>query len=209
MYYYNKKGKLIKNKTVKIKGKKVKFDRKGHATSFRGKTQINGSWYYFTKSGKMVRSKTVKGSKYVYHYSKSGKLLSALSTLKGKTYYIDAKSAKPRTNFTYKSGSKWYYFDKTGLGKTTYKVSFKKANGLVNTNKTFFENNQAYSLTSASIENVNGYLTADTWYRPKKILKNGKTWTKSTASDKRPLLMVYWPSRQVFVDYLNFMKKIY
>ncbi|MDD6408100.1 MAG: glycoside hydrolase family 70 protein [Lactobacillus equicursoris] len=207
VYYYNKKGKLIKNKTVKIKGKKVKFDRKGHATSFRGKTQINGSWYYFTKSGKMVRSKTVKGSKYVYHYSKSGKLLSALSTLKGKTYYIDAKSAKPRTNFTYKSGSKWYYFDKTGLGKTTYKVSFKKANGLVNTNKTFFENNQAYSLTSASIENVNGYLTADTWYRPKKILKNGKTWTKSTASDKRPLLMVYWPSRQVFVDYLNFMKK--
>ncbi|WP_280515448.1 glycoside hydrolase family 70 protein, partial [Lactobacillus nasalidis] len=38
-------------------------------------------------------------------------------------------------------------------------------------------------------------------------LKNGTTWTKTTASDKRPLLMVYWPSRPIFVDYLNFMKK--
>ncbi|WP_280515158.1 glycoside hydrolase family 70 protein, partial [Lactobacillus nasalidis] len=56
-------------------------------------------------------------------------------------------------------------------------------------------------------DNVDGYLTADSWYRPKKILKNGTTWTKTTASDKRPLLMVYWPSRPIFVDYLNFMKK--
>ncbi|GHV98229.1 hypothetical protein lacNasYZ01_14110 [Lactobacillus nasalidis] len=38
-------------------------------------------------------------------------------------------------------------------------------------------------------------------------MKNGTTWTKTTASDKRPLLMVYWPSRPIFVDYLNFMKK--
>ncbi|WP_201346601.1 hypothetical protein, partial [Lactobacillus nasalidis] len=79
--------------------------------------------------------------------------------------------------------------------------------GLVNTNKTFAKNNEAYSYTSASIDNVDGYLTADSWYRPKKILKNGTTWTKTTASDKRPLLMVYWPSRPIFVDYLNFMKK--
>ncbi|MGN1407813.1 glycoside hydrolase family 70 protein [Lactobacillus sp.] len=207
VYYYNKKGKLIKNKTAKIKGKKVKFDKKGRVTSFRGKTQINGSWYYFTKSGKMVRSKSVKGSKYVYHYAKSGKLQSAMSSLKGKKYFIDAKSAKPRTNFMYKSGSKWYYFDAKGLGSNAFKMQFSKETGLVNTNKTFAKNNQAYSYTSSSIDSVNGYLTADTWYRPKKILKNGKTWTKSTASDKRPLLMVYWPSRPIFVDYLNFMKK--
>ncbi|GHV97691.1 hypothetical protein lacNasYZ03_06170 [Lactobacillus nasalidis] len=207
VYYLKKNGVMIKNKTSKIKGTKVKFDKNGHVTSFRGKTKINSSWYYFTKTGKMVRNKTVKGSKYVYHYSKSGKLLSALSSLKGKTYYIDAASAKPRKNFMYKSGSKWYYFNSAGLGSTSFKMSFTKQGSLVNTNKTFAQNNQAYSLTSASIDNVDGYLTADSWYRPKKILKNGTTWTKSTASDKRPLLMVYWPSRQIFVDYLNFMKK--
>ncbi len=207
VYYLKKNGVMIKNKTSKIKGKKVKFDKKGHVTSFRGKTKINSSWYYFTKSGKMVRNKTVKGSKYVYHYSKSGKLQSGLSSLKGKTYYIDAVSAKPRTNFMYKSGSKWYYFNSKGLGSKSFKVSFKKQGSLVNTNKLFAQNNQAYSLTSSSIDNVDGYLTADSWYRPKKILKDGKTWTKSTASDKRPLLMVYWPSREIFIDYLNFMKK--
>ena len=207
VYYLKKNGVMIKNKTSKIKGKKVKFDRKGHAISFRGKTKINSSWYYFTKSGKMVRNKAVKGTKYVYHYSKSGKLQSGLSSLKGKTYYIDAASAKPKTNFMYKSGSKWYYFNAKGLGSKSFKVSFKKQGSLVNTNKTFAQNNRAYSLTSASIDNVDGYLTADSWYRPKKILKNGKTWTKSTASDKRPLLMVYWPNRTIFVDYLNFMKK--
>ncbi|MGN1407814.1 glycoside hydrolase family 70 protein [Lactobacillus sp.] len=207
VYYYNKKGVKIKNKTAKIKGKKVKFDKKGRVTSFRGQTKINGSWYYFTKSGKMVRSKSVKGSKYVYHYAKSGKLQSAMSSLKGKKYFIDAKSAKPRTNFMYKSGSKWYYFDAKGLGSNAFKMQFSKETGLVNTNKTFAKNNRAYSYTSASIDSVDGYLTADTWYRPKKILKNGKTWTTSTASDKRPLLMFYWPSRPIFVDYLNFMKK--
>lgn len=207
VYYLKKNGVMIKNKISKIKGKKVKFDRKGHVISFRGKTKINNSWYYFTKNGKMVRNKAVKGTKYVYHYSKSGKLQSGLSSLKGKTYYIDAASAKPKTNFMYKSGSKWYYFNAKGLGSKSFKVSFKKQGSLVNTNKTFAQNNQAYSLTSASIDNVDGYLTADSWYRPKKIFKNGKTWTKSSASDKRPLLMFYWPNRTIFVDYLNFMKK--
>lgn len=207
VYYLKKNGVMIKNKTSKIKGKKVKFNKKGHVTSFRGKTKVNDSWYYFTKSGKMVRNKAVKGTKYVYHYSKSGKLKSALSSLKSKKYYIDATSAKPRTNFMYKSGSKWYYFDDKGLGSNSLKMQFTKETGLVNTNKTFAQNNQAYSYSSASIDNVNGYLTADSWYRPKKILKNGKTWTKTSADDKRPLLMVYWSSRPIFVDYLNFMKK--
>ncbi|MFR0600906.1 glycoside hydrolase family 70 protein [Lactobacillus equicursoris] len=207
VYYLKKNGVMIKSKTTKVKGKKVKLNKKGHVTSFRGKTKINGSWYYFTKKGAMVRNKSVKGSKYVYHYSKTGKLKSALSSLKGKKYFIDAKSAKPRTNFMYKSGSKWYYFDAKGLGSNSFKMQFSKLTGLVNTNKTFAANNKAYSYSSSSIDNVNGYITADSWYRPKKILKNGKTWTKSTATDKRPLLMVYWPSKPIFVDYLNFMKK--
>ncbi|MFR0585967.1 glycoside hydrolase family 70 protein [Lactobacillus porci] len=207
VYYLKKNGVMIKNKTSKIKGKKVKFDKKGHATSFRGQTKLNGYWYYFTKKGAMVRNKSVKTSKYVYHYSATGKLKSALSSLKGKKYFIDSKSAKPRTNFMYKSGSKWYYFDAKGLGSNAFKMQFTKVTGLVNTDKTFAANNKAYSYSSSSINNVNGYITADTWYRPKKILKNGKTWTKSKASDKRPLLMVYWPSRPIFVDYLNFMKK--
>ncbi|MFR0613953.1 glycoside hydrolase family 70 protein [Lactobacillus porci] len=207
VYYLKKNGVMIKNKTSKVKGKKVKFDKKGHVTSFRGKTKINSSWYYFTKSGKMVKNKSVKSGKYVYHYAKSGKLKSALSSSKGKKYFIDAKSAQPRINFMYKSGSKWYYFDAKGRGSNSFKMQFSKAAGLVNTDKTFAANNKAYSYTSSSIDSVNGYLTADTWYRPKKILKNGKTWTKSAASDKRPLLMVYWPSRPIFVDYLNFMKK--
>ena len=37
----------------------------------------------------------------------------------------------------------------------------------------FTKNNAAYDSTKASFELVDGYLTADSWYRPKEILEAG------------------------------------
>ncbi|MFR2571876.1 MAG: hypothetical protein ACLS9T_00335 [Streptococcus salivarius] len=44
-----------------------------------------------------------------------------------------------------------------------------------------------------AFELINGYLTADSWYRPASIIKDGVTWQASTAEDFRPLLMAWWP----------------
>ena len=71
----------------------------------------------------------------------------------------------------------------------------------------FAKNNQAYSNQAASFETVDNYLTADSWYRPKAILKDGKTWTASSESDFRPVLMSWWPDTATKTAYVNFWAK--
>ena len=56
---------------------------------------------------------------------------------------------------------------------------------------------------------INGYLTADSWYRPVSIIKDGVTWQASTAEDFRPLLMAWWPNVDTQVNYLNYMSKVF
>ena len=48
-------------------------------------------------------------------------------------------------------------------------------------------------------------MTAESWYRPKYILKDGKTWTQSTEKDFRPLLMTWWPDQETQRQYVNYM----
>ena len=71
----------------------------------------------------------------------------------------------------------------------------------------FAKNNQAYSNQAESFETVDNYLTADSWYRPKAILKDGKTWTASSESDFRPVLMSWWPDTSTKTAYVNFWAK--
>jgi len=70
------------------------------------------------------------------------------------------------------------YFDKTTGELTSNDRQY--AEGLTNIAN---EHKAAYSLTSDSFTNVDGYLTASSWYRPKDILKSGTTWKQSTATD--------------------------
>ena len=70
------------------------------------------------------------------------------------------------------NGNDWIYFDKdTGAGTNALKLQFDK--GTISADEQYRRGNEAYSYDDKSIENVNGYLTADTWYRPKQILKDG------------------------------------
>ncbi|MFR5847441.1 MAG: glycoside hydrolase family 70 protein [Streptococcus salivarius] len=73
----------------------------------------------------------------------------------------------------------------------------------------FSINNRAYDSSEASFELINGYLTADSWYRPVSIIKDGVTWQASTAEDFRPLLMAWWPNVDTQVNYLNYMSKVF
>ena len=56
-YYFNKKGIMIKNKFVKIKGKTYAFDKKGHmvkGASYTAKVKGKKVTYYFDTDGKAI-----------------------------------------------------------------------------------------------------------------------------------------------------------
>ncbi len=107
-----------------------------------------------------------------------------------------------KKNFTAVINGQVLYFDKdTGALASNDK---QYTNGLVNIGN---QHNAAYSTTTDSFTQVDGYLTAESWYRPKDILKNGTTWTASTTTDFRPLLMTWWPDKNTQLAYLEYMQK--
>lgn len=88
----------------------------------------------------------------------------------------------------------------------------RNQNNSVNTNinldhrsRTYLKNNEAYNLNSFT--RLDGFLTANSWYRPRLIHKNGQKWVNSAPSDYRPLLMNWWPDMNTQLAYLNFMQK--
>lgn len=227
LFYFDSQGKLLTNSFYNNWGNSYYFGADGvrYTDQFltkdnntyyfgddgvmaKGKTQIHDNWYYFDPSnGVMAKSKIVELDGLGYGFDKDGILISGVTADKdGNVYYIDGTTGKVRTNFLLEYNGKWIYFNVSdGKGSNALQLQFQS--GTVSVDQEFANGNQAYDFTDNSIQNVNGYLTADTWYRPKQILKDGTTWTDSTATDLRPLLMVWWPNKDIQVDYLNYMKK--
>ncbi|KOY72228.1 glycosyl hydrolase [Apilactobacillus kunkeei DSM 12361 = ATCC 700308] len=129
----------------------------------------------------------------------------ASNDFKSHTKYIDGKTYYYNDNVEVKSqvivdNGSLYYFGPDGV--------------LTNTNNNFASGTIAasdktaiYSADDKNITNVNGFITADSWYRPKQIQVNDSQWRDSTSNDFRPLLSVWWPSQKVEIDYLNYMSK--
>ena len=124
----------------------------------------------------------------------------SIKQIDGKTYFI-GDDGQPKKNFTAIVDGQVLYFDKDTGALTSNSSQY--TDGLVNIGN---EHNAAYSLSSDSFTQVDGYLTANSWYRPKDILKNGTTWTAATANDFRPLLMSWWPDKDTQVSYLKYMQ---
>lgn len=121
----------------------------------------------------------------------------------GKYYYI-GEDGQAKKNFAITVDGKTLYFDKE-TGALTDSSAYQFTEGLSSLVNNYTPHNQILSLESANLETVDNYLTADSWYRPKDILKDGKEWVASTESDLRPLLMTWWPDKQTQVAYLNYM----
>lgn len=122
----------------------------------------------------------------------------------GKYYYL-LEDGSHKKNFAITVNGQVLYFDENGALSSTSTYSFTQ--GTTNLVTDFTKNNAAYDSTKASFELVDGYLTADSWYRPKEILEAGTTWRASTEKDLRPLLMAWWPDKDTQVAYLNYMTK--
>lgn len=127
--------------------------------------------------------------------------LKGLNVVNGNLQYFDSKTGKQVKNKQVAVNGVTYYFDDNGngsylftnLGKSV-RTNFDKYNAVNGLNKSNFTNT------------VDGFLTADSWYRPKQVLANGKKWRKSTSKDFRPLVTVLWPNKDVQVNYLSLMQ---
>ena len=132
-------------------------------------------------------------------------VLSHIKTIDGKKYYVQ-DDGTVKKNFAVELNGKILYFDaETGALIDSAEYQFQQ--GISSLNNEFTRMNAFHGTTDKDIETVDGYLTADSWYRPKAILKDGKTWTQSTETDLRPLLMAWWPDKQTQVSYLNYMNQ--
>ncbi|MEE1424415.1 MAG: glycoside hydrolase family 70 protein, partial [Streptococcus salivarius] len=128
---------------------------------------------------------------------------SNLKTIDGKQYYVENGVVKKNTAI--ELDGRLYYFDETGAMVDQSKPLYR-ADAIPN-NSIYAVYNQAYDTSSKSFEHLDNFLTADSWYRPKQILKDGKYWTASTEKDYRPLLMTWWPDKVTQVNYLNYMSQ--
>jgi len=132
-------------------------------------------------------------------------VLSHIKTIDGKKYYVQ-EDGTVKKNFAVELNGKILYFDaETGALIDSAEYQFQQ--GTSSLNNEFTQKNAFYGTTDKDVETIDGYLTADSWYRPKFILKDGKTWTASTETDLRPLLMAWWPDKQTQVSYLNYMNQ--
>lgn len=132
--------------------------------------------------------------------------LSKVKQIDGKYYYVE-EDGSYKKNFAITVNGQLLYFDETGALSSTSTSSY--STGLTPIVDNFSINNRAYNQTADSFELVDGYLTANSWYRPEKILRNGQTWEASTADDYRPLLMTWWPDKDTQVAYLNYMSDFF
>ncbi|OZV23789.1 glucosyltransferase [Streptococcus sobrinus] len=131
--------------------------------------------------------------------------LANIKKIDGKFYYVMADGSYKK-NFAITVDGQMLYFDaKTGALSSTSTYSFSQ--GLTPIVSDFSVNNKAFDSSEKSFELVDGYLTAESWYRPAKILENGKTWVDSKETDLRPVLMSWWPNKDTQVAYLNYMSK--
>lgn len=129
--------------------------------------------------------------------------LEQIKKVNGKYYYV-LDDGSYKKNFAITVDGQMLYFDaETGALTSTSTFSFSQE--LTPLVSDFSVNNRAFDSQESSFELVDGYLTADSWYRPAMILQNGTDWVASQASDMRPVLMAWWPNKDTQVAYLNFM----
>ena len=132
--------------------------------------------------------------------------LKNIKNIDGKYYYVN-EDGSHKENFAITVNGQLLYFGKDGALTSSSTYSFTP--GTTNIVDGFSINNRAYDSSEASFELIDGYLTADSWYRPASIIKDGVTWQASTAEDFRPLLMAWWPNVDTQVNYLNYMSKVF
>ncbi|MGX6989545.1 glycoside hydrolase family 70 protein [Leuconostoc fallax] len=193
-----------------INGSLQYFDEKNGAQLKGGTATVNGVTYYFEQDkGNLISVvNSVESGQYkidndnVYYIDNQGNTLKGLYAINGQLNYFDMSTGVQLKGASENANGVGYYFDKDkGNGQYQYSlITSTLANA-------FSKHNAANDYTQSSFTHtVDGFLTADTWYRPTEILKNGTTWVASTSQDLRPMITVWWPNKNVQLNYLKLMQ---
>lgn len=206
--YFDENGAQVKGDFRPGKEKnKVYFDKNtGNAIAYI--SNVDGVINGVDATGKQIKDNFLTDEKgNTYYFDSQGNMLKGLQTLDGKQYYFDEEGLLKK-NYAATFNNQVIYFDSvTGIGKTALEYQFSQ--GLTDQKSDFTAHNAANSYDAKSFDNIQGFLTADSWYQPKDILKGGETWVASTEDDKRPLLMTWWPDKQTQANYINYMSKTF
>lgn len=128
----------------------------------------------------------------------SDEFKSHTKVIDGKTYYFN-NNAELKSQVVVDNSTVYYF----GTDGALTDVNTNFASGTIAAS----DKTAIYSADDKNITNVNGFITADSWYRPKQIQLNDNEWRDSTSNDFRPLLSVWWPSQKVEINYLNYMSQ--
>ncbi|MFT9357161.1 MAG: glycoside hydrolase family 70 protein, partial [Liquorilactobacillus nagelii] len=165
----------------------------GKTTAYQADGQPAGAGFFTNQDGE------------IYYFDADGSYKTGLQTLNGTTYYFDSNGYLSKDTVENVDGKTYYSQADTGKTIQLTSQNLPTQTSTAKEVASFAAHNVAYSYDTKSFENINGYLTADSWYRPTYILNDGQLWIKSTSTDFRPLLMAWWPSKSIEADYLNYM----
>ena len=203
LQYFDETGHQVKGQYVTIAGHVYYFDPDSGAAQ-TGTNQIDGKMVGFKSDGSQITSgfsKDKAGNS--YYFDKSGSMVTGLQTIDGRTYYFD-KDGHLRKGYSTIIDNQLYYFDlKTGESVSTTTSNFKS--GLTSQTDDTTPHNSAVNMSKDSFTTVDGFLTAESWYVPKDIQTSATDWRASTPEDFRPIMMTWWPTKQIQAAYLNHM----
>lgn len=201
--YVNPDGTVLKGAYKTINGNTYYFDDDS-GDALVGLHKIGDTLKGFSLNGVQVKGDyltAVNGDK--YYFDSNGNAVSGVQQINGKTYYFDSTGKLMKGYTAVLNGVVTFFNSTTGEADNTDASTIKT--GVTIDNSDYTVHNAAYDNTAASFDNINGYLTAESWYRPKEILENGESWRPSTAEDKRPILITWQPDIVTEVNYLNMM----
>ncbi|MBS9338421.1 hypothetical protein G6R29_02060 [Fructobacillus sp. M2-14] len=197
----------VKGEWVTDKGEKYYFENNSGNAAV-GTKVINGKAYGFDKKSHLVKNDFVKNSDTsIFYFDENGNTISGLQSIKGKQYFFldSGEVLKGGTEAKTIDGKQYYFDAEDGHATVANDSAFEE--GLTKVNTDFTVHNQIFDTNVKSIDNFHGFITPDSWYRPKEILKNGDSWITTNENDRRPLLMVWWPDQQTETNYVQFMSE--
>ena len=206
LQYFDQDGNQVKGQYVTVNGHTYYFSSStGNAETVVA--TIDGKTVGFNTAGQQVLSGFATDSKGVtYYFNDKGEFQTGLQTIDGKTYYFD-EDGHQKKGFSGVFKNHVLYFDPvTGESVSTTTSQIKDGLTVQNTDAT--PHNAAYDTSLKSFTTIDGYLTAESWYRPKDIQVSETQWRASTDQDFRPIMMTWWGTKAIQVNYLNYMANL-
>ncbi|MGB2511569.1 KxYKxGKxW signal peptide domain-containing protein, partial [Leuconostoc suionicum] len=218
-YYFDKdsgNGQLIPSVTggqygtIQLNNQTVWVYRNANGEIVKGLQNINGNIQYFDPTtGEQLKGKTATINGVTYYFEASdgnlvGTVDNGLVNVNGQIQYFDPTTGEQAKNKQVIVNDVTYYFDDNGNGQYVFTNTVSSI-----TPDAYSAHTQAYNTDQSSFTNVvDGFLTADSWYRPKEVIADatGSAWQTSSENDYRPIITVWWPNKNVEVNYLKLMQ---